>query len=385
MEHVRTASIPEGRFALALRDSFVKRFLGPGSRRLGQRVVCLALALWVAGQVAIADSTVAMIPVVKALSLSSAHQVLVLGILAASVVCMDYDSTAKELLAIGSVLLALLTSLRGDSHTRTSTVLLMACAAKDIRLKSLVRAYATGLVAGILVALTLSSWGISTSVMTLIRSTYLPLFGFRRQGFFSYLLLASVMAIVLGWGKKRPWLPLGGACVALAAIMFVLQHTTRASLALAAFGIALVAYALIPHKLAALARRPWVRWAIAIMPLAIFCLSMDGQGPFSIASLKDSSYRSLGSTYGYAGLTGIYLLYALGIADNRNAEFDYPLLVACALHSVLLLHSATHLWLELNPTLLVLSRGAHTLMRRKTATSVTHAPLRPTRGGTSGG
>ncbi len=339
------------------------------SRHLVERILCCTLAVWIAGQFVLMESTFALLPFVSSAHLANIFHGLVTIVFIAGLVCTDIEPRPLTLVGCACAIFVTVATWRttGDGHLAMLTILSLA--AKDIGLGRLARSWTIGALVGLSLTLLLSLLGISASIDTIVGTSFFPALGFKHAGTFAYATFSIVVGIALGMWHRRFLLPLGACSVGFGILLFAIQSAAHASLLLIVFGMCLLAFALWPRTITRIAARPWVSMAVAALPFVLFLLSIDGPSLLGIDIFKESSYRSLPSAYGYSTIIFLYLLYALGLhtftASTRpNSKWRaWVLLVSCTIYAAFLFDKSLSLQIEFNPTLLVLSCGFANFLR----------------------
>lgn len=320
------------------------------------RMVCFALMVWTFGEIVFARSLIGDLDVVKASGLGVLHQAMTGGLLVAALACKELKVNRPVLLGLGCALFSAVVLWRSKSNPEPLVLVLMLVVGSDISLRRLARCYAMSALVGMLVAMLFSCLGISGSLDALVGETFVPTFGFKEQGIFGHLVLSVSVGIALGTSDPRLQRALAAVDLVGAAFLFVLVRAKIVALFVAALGVGIfLCGRAVRQEWFADARRP-LHWAVALAPLALFCISYDAPKFLSLAMLK-GSYGSLVGKYGYLALICLYVCYVCGVLRCGRARHDYLTLYACLLFALLLTRSALPMQLELNCTLLVLTQA----------------------------
>ncbi len=341
------------------------------SRHWVEHILCCTLAVWIAGQIVLMDSTFAQLSFVSSAHLANFFHGLVTIVFIVGLFCVDIEPRPLVLVGCACAIFVTVATWRTTGDGRLAMLMILSLAAKDIGLGRLARSWTIGALAGLCLTLLLSLLGISASIDTIVGDSFFPAFGFKHAGTFAYAVFSIVVGMALSLRHQRFLLPLGACSIGLGILLFAIQRAARASLLLVVFGICLLAFTLWPRTTTRIATRPWVPMAVAALPFVLFLLSMDGPNFLGLDILKGSSYRSLPPSYSYSSITFLYLLYALGLLaftarTRANSKWRlWILLVACTLYAAFLFDKSLSLQVEFNPTLLVLSGGFADLLRVK--------------------
>lgn len=337
-------------------QSLLKRAEEPVPHEWIDRMVCIALMVWTFGEIVFTHSLVGDLDVVRANGLGVLHQALTGGLLIAALTCKKLDVERPTLVVLGCALFSTVVLWRAKGDAGPLVLVLMLVVGGSVDLRLLARCYALSAVVGMLVAMLCSCLGISGALDALVGAVFVPTFGFKEQGVFGYLILSTSVGIALGTANARLRLALAAVDIVGAGLLFVFVRAKIVALFVAALSGGIVLCERVP-------RLRWLNgvhrklcWGVALVPLALFCLSNDAPEFLSL-SMFQGSYGSLVGMYGYTVLLCLYLCYVCGVLRCSCAHYDYLMLYACLLFAFLLTRGTLPMELEFNCTLLVLTRA----------------------------
>lgn len=338
---------------------WVARGVEPVSERWVDTMLCVALALWTFGQICMAHSTIAGLPLVAGAHLDKIHQAIVAGCLVAALACREYEFEPLELVLLGLALFATVSVWRANGDAHLIVLLLFAVTAAGMDPHRLARWYVGGALAGLVMVLVMQSVGASALVATLQWPHYVSAYGFSELYHLPYLLFSVLVGIVLGTEDSGSWFDVAVSvvCVLAAAILYVTLHAVRVSASLVLFGGFIVLRPYRPRLVHEVMSHKGARWFVVLLPLVLFCLASDGSKFYGLTMFK-GGYSRLIKSYGYGSLICMYVLYARGVLRLKATRTDQVLLVACALFALLLTAERLPLYMEFDCALpMVLCRA----------------------------
>ena len=242
----------------------------PVSDRALETILGVALALWCVGEVLFEHSTFAQTLWCVANRPAQFVQALVVGCLVAILAAKRFRLGVREVALVFPLLFFALLVWGKTRDAHTLVLALAVICAQGMDLRRLARMYAVGAVFALVVTFAVTGWVYTKDPAFSLKNLVFGRYVFGYFGALACLVLciASTLCVVLR--DRRAKAALAVMCMLFAALAAVPLHSKRCALFLLLLAAIIVVDLRWPERLEATFANRWVRWVVALLPIALF-------------------------------------------------------------------------------------------------------------------
>ena len=328
----------------------------PMTQRGIEILVGVALAVWVFGQLVFSYSTFAQVYRISLMDISKFHQAIAAGCLIAAVASKNIRLRPAEIVAIFVALFATLTVWRRGGDTRPVILLLFLIVSTDLDLSRLARFFVAGAILAFILVLGVAAIGRSATRFAITEGSLTSAYGFDRPETLAFALLGTLGALPLGWKKQLSWTHFYVLCLVGAVTTLLVLHQLSVTVLMVGLACIVALPALRPTLPEAATQSTLFRWAMALLPVALFFIINDGAKFYNLPFPKGGFTNCVGA-YGFlvpALIAGLHVRTLITHDDQHPEWLEMALPIPYMLAFIV---SINPLFLEFNCTLLLLARG----------------------------